>query len=60
MSKLEQARDPNTSPITLEQLATVEGWKVRTQWVRYNLLQNPNTPHYIKKYLKIQKHLVEL
>ena len=55
MNKLEQAKDPNTPPKSLEQLATDEDF-----WVCYRVTQNPNTPHYIKKYLKIQKQLSRL
>ena len=55
MNKLEQANNPNTPPKSLEQLATDEDWRVR-----YWVAQNPNTPHYIKKYLKIQNQLSRL
>jgi hypothetical protein len=55
MDKVELARDPNTSPKTLEQLATDEDSEVR-----WEVANNPNTPHYIKKYLKIQKQLSRL
>jgi hypothetical protein len=55
MNKLEQASNPNTSTKTLEQLATDD-----TSSVRYRVAKNPNTPHYIKKYLKIQEQLARL
>ena len=38
MSKLFQAKDPNTSPETLSVLATDENWSVR-----YWVAKNPNT-----------------
>jgi hypothetical protein len=55
MNKLEQASNPNTPTKTLEKLATD-----KSSYVRYWVAQNPNTPHYIKKYLKIQKQLARL
>ncbi len=53
--KIDQAYNPNTPPKALEQLATDED-----SGVRYWVARNPNTPHYIKKYLKIQEHLREI
>jgi 3-methyladenine DNA glycosylase AlkC len=44
--KCNQARDPNTPPKTLVQLATDEEW-----YVRYWVALNPNTP------LKVLEHL---
>jgi hypothetical protein len=55
MNKFDQARDPNTPIKTLEQLATDEDWDVR-----WRVAENPNTPHYIKKCLKIQDNLTKL
>ena len=49
------AQNSNTSTKILEQLATDENVNVR-----YCVARNPNTPHYIKKYLKIQEHLARL
>jgi hypothetical protein len=55
MNKLEQASNPNTPSKTLEQLATDKNSDVRCR-----VAQNLNTPHYIKKYLKIQEQLKTL
>jgi hypothetical protein len=52
MNKYYLAIDPNTSTEILEQLATDESPSVRC-----NVAENPNTQHYIKRYLKIQEHL---
>ena len=38
MSNLKLAKNPNTTPETLERLADDENW-----WVRYRVAYNPNT-----------------
>ena len=53
--RLDVASNLNTSPKTLEQLATD-----LDPDVLYFVSRNPNTPHYIKKYIKIQDHLARL
>jgi hypothetical protein len=46
------ARNLNTSPETLERLANDDYF-----WVRRLVVNNPNTPQYIKDYLKIKEFL---
>ena len=52
MYRYEVANNPNTSPETLERLANDKDWRVR-----YYVARNPNTPQYIRTYLKIKKFL---
>ena len=55
MNKLELAKDPNTSPEVLEELATDEDY-----WVRFRVAQNPNCPEYIKTYLVARDFIAEV
>ncbi len=58
MVRWDVAENPNTPPKALELLATVPLGSV---WgIRRNVTKNLNTPHYIKKFLKIQEHLATL
>jgi hypothetical protein len=50
MSNIELAGNPNTPPETLDLLANDNIWNVR-----YLVAKNPNTPQYIRTYLKLQR-----
>lgn len=50
--KIKLAKDPNTSPKTLEFLASDEN-----SYVRYWVANNPNTPKYIKMFSRYKNYL---
>jgi hypothetical protein len=52
MSNYDLAINPNTQPEVLERLANDKYWHVRS-----GVARNPNTPQYIKDYLKIKEFL---
>jgi hypothetical protein len=55
ISFVEESKNLNISPERLSILAIDKNWDVRC-----GVAENPNTPHYIKKYLKIQEQLARL
>ncbi len=52
MSNLDLAKNPNTSSETLERLANDDYYGIHVA-----VTKNPNTPQYIKDYLKIKEFL---
>lgn len=55
MGTIKRSRNPKTQPEILALLANDENSEVR-----YWLAENPNTPQYIKTYLKLAETVVEL